>query len=131
MKLTVDRLDLLQEHEGINCSQTELCHFKPDVQAVIIAAGGATFREYDGSNYNRIQVIDISNADYLVARCRRCGSVVYSFHSTFICHADIRWKIINHLTSGFDIGWSASHELGGRGCEFCEKTMKTAVQEES
>lgn len=56
MKLIVDRLDLLPEHEEINCSQVALKHFKPDVRQAINAAGGATFREFDDSSYNRIAV---------------------------------------------------------------------------
>jgi hypothetical protein len=67
MKLIVDRLDLLPEHEDTNCSQVRLVHFKPDVQIAIIAAGGATFREFDGSNYNRI-LLDGAEPDEPVRR---------------------------------------------------------------
>ncbi len=67
MKLTVDRLDLLPEHEDVACSQVRLEHFKPDVQIAIIAAGWATFREFDGSNYNRI-LLDDADRDEPVSR---------------------------------------------------------------
>ena len=58
MKLTLDRLDLKLEHSNINCSKTRFEHFQPHIQAAIIAADGATFQEYDGSNYNAIHAPD-------------------------------------------------------------------------
>lgn len=54
MKLTLDRLDLLPEHERINCSATKFEHFKPQAQQAILTAGRATFIEYDGRSYNAI-----------------------------------------------------------------------------
>jgi hypothetical protein len=56
MKLTVDREDLKPEHKDISCLLTKLHHFKPEVQAVIIAAGHAIFEEYDRRSYNRILI---------------------------------------------------------------------------
>jgi len=54
MKLTIDREDLKPEHKEINCSQTKFHHFLLPVQQAIREAGKATFKEYDGSNYNVI-----------------------------------------------------------------------------
>ncbi len=54
MRITLDRLDIKPEFENINCSQTRIEHFKPEIQAVIRRAGRATFHEYDNSNYNAI-----------------------------------------------------------------------------
>ena len=130
MKLTVDRMDLLPEHENINYRQTKLGYFKPNVQAAIIAAGGATFREYDGSNYNRIRV-DEARADYVVARCPRCGSVVYASHFTYLSHSDVRWEVINLLHEGFEIVRSTTNERGGDGCDLCKRRLATAVGEAS
>ena len=56
MKLILDREYLKPEFQDINCSQTRLEHFKPEVQAVVIQVGRARFLEYDGSNYNAILV---------------------------------------------------------------------------
>jgi hypothetical protein len=54
MKLIIDREDLKTEHRDINCSQTKFHHFTLQVQQAIREVGRATFREYDGSNYNAI-----------------------------------------------------------------------------
>ena len=54
MKLTLDRQDLKPEYRDINCSQTKFEHFTLQVQQSIREAGKATFKEYDGSNYNAI-----------------------------------------------------------------------------
>ena len=54
MKLTLDRIDLRNEHKDVNCSHTKFEHFKPEVQVAIRAVGRAQFREHDGSNYNAI-----------------------------------------------------------------------------
>lgn len=48
MKLTLDRSDLLPEHEDIDCNQVRHEHFKPEVRVAIVAAGGVTFRGLDG-----------------------------------------------------------------------------------
>lgn len=54
MKLFIDRADLKPEYENVNCSRTKFQYFADEVQTAIIAVGRATFREYDGSNYNAI-----------------------------------------------------------------------------
>lgn len=54
MKLTLDRIDLRQEHEGIRCSLTKLEHFVDKAQRAIELVGKATFFEYDRSTYNMI-----------------------------------------------------------------------------
>jgi hypothetical protein len=54
MHLTVDRLDLKPEHKDIPCSRTKYEHFRPEVQEAIKTVGKATFKEFDGSNYNAI-----------------------------------------------------------------------------
>lgn len=54
MKLILDRLDLMPEHEGMNCSQIKIHHFKKEVQEVVGIIGRATFREYDGSGYRAV-----------------------------------------------------------------------------
>lgn len=54
MKLTLDRLDLLPEHETMNCSRTKFEHFNDKSKRAIAAAGRATFREFNHSNYNAI-----------------------------------------------------------------------------
>lgn len=54
MKLTLDRLDLKSEHVDRNCSTVRFEHFKPEVQAAIVAVGRATFYEFERDNYNAI-----------------------------------------------------------------------------
>lgn len=54
MKLTLDRLDLLPEHENMNCSRTKFEHFNDKSKKAIISVGRATFYEFDRSNYNAI-----------------------------------------------------------------------------
>ena len=54
MKLTLDREDLKEEYQDVNCSQTKFYMFRNYVQSAIVAVGVATFYEYDNSNYNRI-----------------------------------------------------------------------------
>ena len=54
MKLTLDRKDLKPEHSNAPCSMTRFDMFCERACAAIIAVGDAQFREYDGSNYNRI-----------------------------------------------------------------------------
>lgn len=66
MKITLNRWDLRPECRDIDCDKLEIGHFKPDVQAVIGAAGVATFREFlgsktirhDGGNGNQILLDD-------------------------------------------------------------------------
>lgn len=103
MKLTVDRLDLLPEHEDTNCSQVRLVHFKPDVQIAIIAAGGATFREFDGSSYNRVLLND-SEPDEVVDAASRSPAEPDQFSKETLRqiealrakwgHGDVLWRCV-------------------------------------
>jgi hypothetical protein len=54
MEITLDRGDLRSEYKNVNCSRTQFQHFSESAQQVIILNGYAVFREYDGSNYNRV-----------------------------------------------------------------------------
>jgi hypothetical protein len=54
MELFLDRIDLKPKHENIESSLTRFEHFKPEVQEAIKIVGRATFKNFDGSNYNAI-----------------------------------------------------------------------------
>lgn len=54
MKLTVDREDLRQESQNKNCSQIGYDDLNEQAKRAVEQVGAATFREYDGSNYNAI-----------------------------------------------------------------------------
>lgn len=69
MKLTLDRLDLLPEHQNINCSLTRFEHFTPEAQGAIRAAGRATFYELDHSSYNAIHPVPLSGKVSLAEDC--------------------------------------------------------------
>jgi hypothetical protein len=86
MNLTLDRLDLSQEHIHIACSKTRFEHFSAEAQVAIKAVGRAQFREFDGSNYNAIYppptVCTICGRSYLERRMNPFGGYDYIHTST-------------------------------------------------